>query len=120
MRKTSCPWWQQYKSVGYMRALREDHSRRRFLKGAAALGGVALVPPLLGGCEEMGFSDTLAKARDTGVIRVAYAGERPYAYEADDELVGAIPAVHHAVFERLDIGEIKGIKLPWRNLIEGL
>ena len=96
-----------------------DWSRRRFLKGAVALGGVALTPTLLSGCEEAGFGNTLARIKETGLIKAGYAGERPYAYN-DNGLVGAIPAVHRAVFERIGGIELEGVQTPFRNLIEGL
>ena len=97
----------------------DDWSRRRFLKGAVAIGGVALTPALLGGCEEAGFGDTLAKIKETGVIKVGFAGERPYAYD-DNGLVGAIPAVHRAIFERIGGIELKGIQVPFRDLTKDL
>lgn len=96
-----------------------DWSRRRFLKGTAAMGGMALTPALLGGCAEVGFANTLEKVKEQGVIKVGYAGERPYAYYQDG-LVGAIPAVHRAVFDRIGGIELQGKKVLWRQLIEGV
>lgn len=96
-----------------------DWSRRRVLKGMVAMGGVAAIPSLLGGCEQAGFANTLEKVKEKGVIKVGYSGERPYAYYSNG-LVGAIPAVHRAVFDRIGGIELEGVKVPWRNLIEGL
>lgn len=97
----------------------DDWSRRRFLKGAVVIGGVALTPALLAGCEQAGFGNTLARIKKTGVVRVGFAGERPYAYD-DNGLVGAIPAVHRAVFERIGGIQLEGVKTSFRNLIEGV
>lgn len=83
------------------------------------MGGAALTPALLAGCEQAGFGNTLEKIKEAGVVKVGFAGERPYAYD-DNGLVGAIPAVHRAIFERIGEIRLEGVKTSFRNLIEGV
>ncbi|WP_171047999.1 transporter substrate-binding domain-containing protein [Nocardia cyriacigeorgica] len=94
-------------------------SRRRFLQVTAVGGGLLTVPGLLGGCDAVGLGNTLEKIRDAGVVKVGYSGERPYAYD-DNGLVGAIPAVDRAVFERLGVDRLEGVLVPFRSLIGGV
>ncbi|MBF6456421.1 transporter substrate-binding domain-containing protein [Nocardia cyriacigeorgica] len=94
-------------------------SRRRFLQVTAAGGGLLTVQGLIAGCDAVGLGDTLEKIRDAGVVTVGYSGERPYAYD-DNGLVGAIPAVDRAVFERLGVDRLNGVLVPFRSLIGGV
>lgn len=91
-------------------------SRRRFLQGALLAGGLAL-----GGCSGVGLGDTLARIREAGVVRVGFAGERPYAFENEDGLLlGATVAVHRAVFRLLGDIDVEGVPTQFGELIEGL
>jgi polar amino acid transport system substrate-binding protein len=90
--------------------------RRRFLQGSLLACGIAAAP----GCGALGFGDTLARIREAGVVRVGIAGERPYAYLEDEQLVGATAAVHRAVFQRIGGIEVEGVLSPFGELIEGL
>ncbi len=91
-------------------------SRRRFLQGALLVGGVAAT----GGCGGLGFGDTLERIREAGVVRLGIAGERPYAYAEDEQLLGATAAVHRAVFQRIGEIDVEGVVSPFGELIEGL
>lgn len=95
-------------------------SRRAFLRRSALAGGLAATPGVLSGCSAFGFGDTLENVRREGAIRVGFAGERPYSYEQDGELVGAIAAVHRAVFERLGGIEVRGVRTEFGELLDGL
>lgn len=96
-------------------------SRRGFLRAGFATGAVAAVSGLTSACAELGFGDTLERIRNEGVVRLGHAGERPYAYE-DNGLLGAMPAVHRTIFERI-LGEgveVVGVRTLFRDLLEGL
>ncbi|NEW32959.1 transporter substrate-binding domain-containing protein [Nocardia cyriacigeorgica] len=94
-------------------------SRRRFLQVTMVGGGLLTAPGLIVGCDAVGLGNTLDKVRDAGVVKVGYSGERPYAYD-DNGLVGAMPAVDRAVFERLGVDRLEGVLVPFRSLIGGV
>ncbi|MFE3442457.1 transporter substrate-binding domain-containing protein [Nocardia sp. NPDC059180] len=94
-------------------------SRRRFLQTTAVAGGLLTASGLTVGCDAVGLGDTLENIREAGVVKVGYAGERPYAYD-DNGLVGAIPAVDRAVFEGIGVGKLEGVLVPFRSLIGGV
>lgn len=91
-------------------------SRRRFLTTTGLAVGSGILLP---GCSGIGFGDTLDRVREDRVVRIGYAGERPYAYD-DNGLTGAIPAVHREVFRRIGDVELRGVRSSFRNLLEGL
>jgi polar amino acid transport system substrate-binding protein len=95
-------------------------SRRSLLRGGLMLGPMAAFPGVLGSCSALGFGDTLGDIQDAGVVRAGYADERPFAYEQNGELTGAVVAVHRAVFDRLGSVDVEGVLVPFRNLIGGL
>lgn len=94
-------------------------SRRTFLKASALGGGLLVASEMTSGCDAVGLGNTFTRIKEEGVVTVGYAGERPYAYN-DNGLVGAIPAVDRAIFERLGVNKIKGVKVPFRTLIDGV
>ena len=95
-------------------------SRRGFLRGGLLAGGLAAAPGVLGGCAAFGFGDTLQKIKSDGVVRAGFAGERPYSYERHGQVVGAIAAVHRAVFDRIGGIEVRGVHTVFSDLIDGL
>lgn len=95
-------------------------SRRSFLRGSVLAGGLVTAPALVSGCSGLGFGNTLERIREAGVVRVGIAGERPYSYLADGTLVGAIAAVHQAIFERIGDVEVQGIRTQFGELLNGL
>jgi polar amino acid transport system substrate-binding protein len=95
-------------------------SRRSLLRGGLMLGPMAALPGVLGSCSALGLGDTLGDIQDAGVVRAGYADERPFAYEQNGELTGAVVAVHRAVFDSLGNVDVEGVLVPFRNLIGGL
>lgn len=98
----------------------DEWSRRSFVRASLLAGGLVAAPGALTGCAAFGFGNTLDKIEREGVVRVGSAGERPYSYVQDDELVGAIAAVHRAVFQRIGDIEIRGVQTEFGELINGL
>lgn len=95
-------------------------SRRNFLKGSVLAGGLLTAPALAAGCSGLGFGNTLEKIQRAGVVRLGIAGEHPYSYLENGELVGGIAAVHRAVFERLGDIEVRGVHTQFGELLDGL
>ena len=96
----------------------------RMMAGAAA-ASLALT---LAACGDSGSEgsdggdggDTLAKIKDKGEVKVAFAGEEPYSFEEGGELKGATIALHEKIFKELGVDEVKGVKTEWGSLIPGL
>lgn len=64
---------------------------------------------------------TLERARRTGVVRVGFANENPYAYATPDgKLTGEAVEVARAVFTALGIEEMDGVLTEFGSLIPGI
>lgn len=65
---------------------------------------------------------TLERIQRTGVVRVGYANEAPYAYfdRQENRLTGEAVEVARKVFEGLGAGEVEGVLTEFGSLIPGL
>jgi len=65
---------------------------------------------------------TLDKIRKTGVVRVGFANEAPYAYvdSKTHRLTGESPEIARIILKRLGVGEVKGVLTEFGSLIPGL
>ncbi|KOU01771.1 ABC transporter substrate-binding protein [Streptomyces sp. NRRL F-2295] len=100
-------------------------SRRGFLNGTAAVGGLLVVPGLLTACSKTDSGSAtgegaLDKLRRQGFVRVAYANEAPYGYLEGKELKGEAPTLHREIFKALGVDELKPTLSEWDGLIPGL
>ncbi|MFF5773715.1 ectoine/hydroxyectoine ABC transporter substrate-binding protein EhuB [Streptomyces californicus] len=100
-------------------------SRRGFLNGTAAVGGLLVVPGLLTACSKTDSGSAtgegaLDKLRKQGFVRVAYANEAPYGYLEGKELKGEAPTLHREIFKALGVAELKPTLSEWDGLIPGL
>ncbi|MFH9112721.1 ectoine/hydroxyectoine ABC transporter substrate-binding protein EhuB [Streptomyces globisporus] len=100
-------------------------SRRGFLNGTAAVGGLLVVPGLLTACSKTDAGSAtgegaLEKLRKQGFVRVAYANEAPYGYLEGKELKGEAPTLHREIFQALGVDELKPTLSEWDGLIPGL
>ncbi|PCG86463.1 ectoine/hydroxyectoine ABC transporter substrate-binding protein EhuB [Streptomyces sp. WZ.A104] len=100
-------------------------SRRGFLNGTAAVGGLLVVPGLLTACSKTDSGaatgeGALDKLRKQGFVRVAYANEAPYGYLEGKELKGEAPTLHREIFKALGVDELKPTLSEWDGLIPGL
>lgn len=77
-------------------------------------------PPVVG--ETPPAASTLAKAVETGRIRVGYANEAPFAYmdSGSGRLTGEAPEVLRKVMMDLGVSEIEGVLTEFGSLIPGL
>ncbi len=99
---------------------RSSWSRRDVLRAGLLAGGSVAASGLAGGCAAAGFGSTLERIKEQGFVTVGIAGERPYAYMQGGNLVGAIPAIHRAVFDRIGDVELRAVKTPFKDLLDGL
>lgn len=96
----------------------------RFAAGALAI--VLLVawlwprPGELDG--ETSGGDTLARIRASGVVRVGFANEAPYAFvdTATGHLTGEAPELARLIFRQLGVPEIEGVLTEFGSLIPAL
>ncbi|MGW4357974.1 ectoine/hydroxyectoine ABC transporter substrate-binding protein EhuB [Streptomyces californicus] len=100
-------------------------SRRGFLNGTAAVGGLLVVPGLLTACSKTDSGSAtgegaLDKLRKQGFVRVAYANEAPYGYLEGKDLKGEAPTLHREIFKALGVDELKPTLSEWDGLIPGL
>lgn len=93
----------------------------------AAASGCALLSLALAACgggrgAGNGAADTtLERLRASGVARVGYANEAPYAYlDAGGRLTGESPEVARVVLEGLGVPEMEGVLTEFGSLIPGL
>ncbi|MFC7218456.1 ectoine/hydroxyectoine ABC transporter substrate-binding protein EhuB [Streptomyces polyrhachis] len=104
-------------------------SRRGFLTRTALLGGALAAPAALTACSKTddggaatpdGKGGVLAKLKDQGFVRVAYANEAPYGYLEGSDLKGEAPTLHREIFTALGIDELRPTLSEWDGLIPGL
>ena len=98
--------------------------RRAPAIAAAVLAGLVLsaAAASCGGAGEGPGETTLERIRRTGVVRVGYATEAPYAYldSSSDELTGEAPEVARQVLAELGVPRIEGVLTEFGALIPGL
>jgi polar amino acid transport system substrate-binding protein len=65
---------------------------------------------------------TLERIKRTGVVRVGFANEAPYAYVESEsgDLTGEAPVVARRVFRQLGVGQLEGVLTEFGSLIPGL
>lgn len=103
-----------------------DRSMVRGLSSVRMLTAAAVLLVVAGGCSAPGGNrageSTLERVRRTGVVRVGYANEAPYAYldSATDRLTGEAPEIARAVLGRMGVPEIEGVLTEFGALIPGL
>jgi polar amino acid transport system substrate-binding protein len=103
-------------------------SRRSFLTGALGGAGLLMTPGLLAACSRTepgggtatGAGGTLERIKDSGVVRVGFAGEAPYGFKKDGKLTGQAPALHREIFSRLGVETLEGTLTDFGQLIPGL
>ena len=104
--------------------IRRPRSESAGAARAALLVLLAAAP--WGGCggpdENRPGESTLERIRRTGVVRVGYANEAPYAYldSTSDRLTGEAPEIARAVLGRMDVPKIEGVLTEFGALIPGL
>lgn len=66
--------------------------------------------------------DTLARIRETGVVRIGYANEAPYGYldTATGKITGEAPEIAEVILERLGATRIEPVVVEFGALIPGL
>jgi len=68
-----------------------------------------------------GAGDTLERIHETGIVRVGFANEAPYAYSSSDgRLVGFMPAEMEYIFGQIGDIQLEGVLTEFSGLIPGL
>tara|TARA_R110001599_G_scaffold159052_1_gene346067 strand:+ start:90652 stop:91500 length:849 start_codon:yes stop_codon:yes gene_type:complete len=64
---------------------------------------------------------TLERIKRTGVVRIGYANEAPFAYtKLDGKVTGESPEIARIIFKKLGVKQIKSVLTEWGALIPGL
>jgi polar amino acid transport system substrate-binding protein len=64
---------------------------------------------------------SLTGVQESGVLRVGYAVEAPYAFcNPDGTVTGEAPEIARVIAQRIDIGEIEWVQVPFEDLIPQL
>jgi polar amino acid transport system substrate-binding protein len=81
-----------------------------------------VVGATLTGCgDDDGDGNTLERIRETGIVRVGFANEAPYAYSGSDgRLAGFMPAEMEYVFGQIGDIQLEGVLTEFSGLIPGL
>jgi polar amino acid transport system substrate-binding protein len=103
-------------------------SRRDFLKRSMLASGLVVAPGLISACSRTdpgtgatAGGGTLQEIRDSGVVTVGFANERPYAYRGEGgELVGEAPAIHGEIFKQIGDIRLEGRLFDFDGLIPAL
>lgn len=105
-------------------------TRRDFIRRTAAAAVLAgSGSAVLGACSRTsggsgggggGGGSLLDQLKSQGTIKVGFAGEVPYAYKKNGDLVGEAPAVHKAIWKAAGIDNVEGTQVEFDQLIPGL
>lgn len=88
---------------------------------AAFVFGVSGCAADSGAPGESGAQNTLERAQDSGIVRVAIANEPPYTQvNADGSITGVDPDVLREVLEGMGIETLEGVVTPFASMIPGL
>jgi polar amino acid transport system substrate-binding protein len=95
---------------------------------ASALAALCFATLALIGCSSPGGGDapdgetTLERIQRTGVVRIGYANEAPYAYKdtASGRVTGEAPEIARVILEDLGVTEVEGVLTEFGQLIPGL
>jgi polar amino acid transport system substrate-binding protein len=74
----------------------------------------------LAGCTD--DRPTLERLREDGVVRIAYANERPYGYLETEtgRVTGEAPEIARVIFDRLGVTKVEPVVVSFQELIPGL
>ncbi len=84
------------------------------------LAGVGV--PACGDGSDTGGESTLDRVKRTGVVRVGFANEAPYAYldSATGELTGEAPEIAQVILKKIGVEKIEPVLTEFGSLIPGL
>jgi len=79
--------------------------------GRALLAAALLLVGACGNSPQDSATSTLERLRESGVVRVGYANEAPYAYvdQTTGQLTGEAPGTLRKVMERLGVRQVEGV-----------
>lgn len=82
----------------------------------------ALLAAAAAGCGAPDERSTLDRLRESGMVRIGYANEAPYAYRdtTTGRVTGEAPEIARVAFARMGVGRIEGVLTEFGSLIPGL
>lgn len=108
----------------------EGGSRRNFLlRASVGAGGLVLAPTLLAACTktdpgtgkpDAGEGGLLEQLKQSGTVKIGFAGEEPYGFEENGEPSGESPAVVGYIFEQLGVPNMEATVAEFKSLIPAL
>ncbi|HTH76495.1 MAG TPA: ectoine/hydroxyectoine ABC transporter substrate-binding protein EhuB [Trinickia sp.] len=85
------------------------------------LGALAAIVGLIGQAPAAHAETTLQRIQRTGVVRIGYANEKPFAYtEPDGTVTGESPEIAKKIFAKLGVKKVDAVLTEWGALIPGL
>lgn len=85
------------------------------------LGALAAIVGLIGQAPAAHAETTLQRIQRTGVVRIGYANEKPFAYtEPDGTVTGESPEIAKKIFAKLGVKKVDAVLTEWGSLIPGL
>lgn len=85
------------------------------------LAALAAIVGLIGQAPAAHAETTLQRIQRTGVVRIGYANEKPFAYtEPDGTVTGESPEIAKKIFAKLGVKKVDAVLTEWGALIPGL
>lgn len=91
------------------------------LNGLATILGTLCAVAGLIGAASASAETTLQRIERTGVVRIGYANEKPFAYtQPDGTVTGESPEIAKKIFAKLGVKKVDAVLTEWGSLIPGL
>ncbi|TAM53688.1 MAG: ectoine/hydroxyectoine ABC transporter substrate-binding protein EhuB [Paraburkholderia sp.] len=86
-----------------------------------ALGMLCAIAGLIGAAPSARAETTLQRIQRTGVVRIGYANEKPFAYTLPNgDVTGESPEIAKKIFSKLGVKKVDAVLTEWGSLIPGL
>ena len=111
--------WKDLCSISYSYAAGKDLSKGQFLMKRWLLRALLLSLIIWAGCSEP--KTTLERIRKSGVVRVGYSNDAPFAYkETDGSLTGEAIEMARVLFKKIGVPKVEGVLVKFDSLIKEL
>ncbi|MDG0024033.1 ectoine/hydroxyectoine ABC transporter substrate-binding protein EhuB [Trinickia sp. Y13] len=86
-----------------------------------ALGMLCAIAGLIAQAPSARAETTLQRIQRTGVVRIGYANEKPFAYTLPNgDVTGESPEIAKKIFSKLGVKKVDAVLTEWGSLIPGL
>lgn len=87
----------------------------------STLGMLCAIVGLIAQASSAQAETTLQRIQRTGVVRIGYANEKPFAYtQPDGTVTGESPEIAKKIFAKLGVKKVDAVLTEWGSLIPGL